>query len=660
MAVTRGAKRAALLLASALLVAAPATAHATSGTLIGPSSLTSYDDVAPTDTTTFNKLAQAGSTGLVNDWSANFECIACAGQARLVVLAPTGNGSIYSVESLSNWETVAASGTQSFSTSQTISGADVLGVETAGGVQVRYDDEASGDDVEVADPVDGDGVGTTVSIGAEIAPGVADIHATYDPLTATTTDVDTGPSARVIGSSVTYTATVAEQLAGDGSAPALDGTVEFKDGSTTIPGCSAAPLVDDVATCTTTAANPRGNHLIYGFYSGDSGHLVSDGEDDIRFVAASTVTPTVVPDPVAHVSPVAYKAVVTPTPYIVSGAGQSASAGYGTVSFSVDDVAVTDCQSVQVTQQGAAVCTATSPYRSGAHELEVQYNGSSYNSAATGATNFTVIAPDVSAPDVDFGGVNVGATSTRTVTFTNHDGQAVDIVDDVLTGSPALAISADACKDKELASQATCDVTVTYTAADASAVAGSLTLTDDAGAAHSGALAGHGVAVVAPPTATPTPTPVAPKGGTLAPGAKPQLTVTVTPASSPNGTPTATANVQLACPAQQTCDLDGNITISTADFTKAAHAAAASSTTVAKFSKVSIAPGKVKTIKLQLSPAFIKKAQKAGVHVIHAVLTIHTTLGSGQKLTSQEHITVIIPRAAKKKAAAKVAPHFTG
>jgi len=48
------------------------------------------------------------------------------------------------------------------------------------------------------------------------------------------------------------------------------------------------------------------------------------------------------------------------------------------------------------------------------------------------------------------------------------------------------------------------------------------------------------------------------------------------------------------------------------------------------------------------------------VHKIHAVLTIHTTLGSGQTLTSQQHITVILPRAAKKKAARKVTPHFTG
>jgi hypothetical protein len=147
----------------------------------------------------------------------------------------------------------------------------------------------------------------------------------------------------------------------------------------------------------------------------------------------------------------------------------------------------------------------------------------------------------------------------------------------------------------------------------------------------------------------------------FAPGAKPTLNVTVRAASTPNGTPTATVSVPLSCPADQTCDLDGDIQITTADFAKAsAYASAASSTTVAKFSKVSIAAGKVKSIKLHLSPAFIKKAQKAGAHKIHAVLTIHTTLGSGAKLTSQQKLTVVIPRAAKKKAAAKPSPKFTG
>ena len=650
MAATRGAKRAALFVASAMLTLVPATtAHATGGTLVGPADITGAGTPMSTQGTVFNTVERAGSAGIVTSWSANFNCSTSpCGQARLVVLADTGNSSVYDITSTSAWEDVSGSGVQTFSSSAAIVGAGYIAVETDGPA-VRYISNGS----EAVRTQSG-ALGNVTQVNTNWYSGFgtqAQINAEMDPKTATTTSVTTNPTVTTAGQSVTYTAHVAEDMPGDPEPP-VTGNVEFKDGSTTVPGCGSVALVSNIATCTTTAGE-RGYHSITGNYLGDSGHMTSTGFANLRVTVPSTVTPVANPNPVARRASITYTASVSPLPYVVSSAGTSNSPGYGTVKFYVDGEVVNDCEAQPVTSQGVATCVSTAPARSGSHPLHVEYSGGAYNGAASGDGTFDVIAPDISAPAVDFGGVTVGQTATRTVTFTNHEDETLAITGDALTGS-SLAITGDGCTNTTLAAGASCDVTVAYKPADTSAVAGAVTLTDETGGTHTGALAGHGVAV---PVATPTPVP--PKPATFAPGSSSQLTVSVTTPSD-GGTPQATVNVPLSCPAQQTCDLDGNIQITTADFAKAAHAAAASTTTVARFSKVSIAAGKVKTIKLHLSPSFIKKAQKAGVRRIHAVLTVHTTLGNGTTLTSQQHITVILPRAAKKKAAPKAKPHFTG
>jgi hypothetical protein len=648
MAFKRGARRAATTLATALLALVPATAaQATPGTVVGATdteiaNVTSFNSAPGTWTDT---QYSAPTAATVTGWSANFFCPGLCGQARLRVLRPSGAD--YAVAASSNWETVT-DGVQTFTpdTPLEVAEGDLLAVELDGPAIGMLDDV----NTALTFPAQGDaspllGASATAHPGDKLA-----FNAALHPKTATTTTVAANPSTATIGDAVTYTADVSAQYACDCSPTAsIGGTVEFKDGSTTVAGCSAVPLVDNEATCHTTATSPRGSHQIVGSYSGDSDYVSSTNSAFLRVLASSTVTASADPDPVARVSPIVYRATVSPTPYIATGAGH-AEVNIGSVAFSVDGQPIADCQTVRVDQTGAASCPATSPYRSGSHTLDVSFNGSSYNAPATGTATFTVLAPGVTAPAVDFGGVTIGTSATKTVTFTNNDAQSAVIAGDALTGS-AFAIVRDGCANQTLVHGATCDVTVSFRPADASTVAGAVTLTDDTGATHAGALAGHGVAPASTPTAPPKP-------ATFAPGAKPQLSVTVTQPSGGGSTPTATVNVPLACPAGQACDVDGTIQISTDDFAKAAHTSAVKTTTVARFSKTSIAAGKVKTIKLHLSPSFIKKAQKAGVRRIHAVLTIHTTLGNGTVLTSQQHVTVLLPRAAKKKAAAK--PHFTG
>jgi hypothetical protein len=78
----------------------------------------------------------------------------------------------------------------------------------------------------------------------------------------------TNPS--VVGASVTFTATVA------GSNPT--GSVNFKDGATSISGCSAIALVGSgnskTAACSTSALSVA-THSITAAYSGDTGNLAS-------------------------------------------------------------------------------------------------------------------------------------------------------------------------------------------------------------------------------------------------------------------------------------------------------------------------------------------------------------------------------------------------
>jgi hypothetical protein len=71
-----------------------------------------------------------------------------------------------------------------------------------------------------------------------------------------------------VGASVTFTATVS----GNSGAPA--GTVDFRDGSAAIAGCSAVPVSGGKATCT-TAALAQGTHAIAAQYSGSSAYNAS-------------------------------------------------------------------------------------------------------------------------------------------------------------------------------------------------------------------------------------------------------------------------------------------------------------------------------------------------------------------------------------------------
>jgi hypothetical protein len=107
----------------------------------------------------------------------------------------------------------------------------------------------------------------TMKLTSETTPGVA---------TSTTVSTsDEGPD--VVGSPVTYTATVAPLPPGTGTPT---GTVAFSDSSGPIAGCGAQPLSDgspDTATCTTTHERPPGSDEVTATYSSDANYAGSTG-----------------------------------------------------------------------------------------------------------------------------------------------------------------------------------------------------------------------------------------------------------------------------------------------------------------------------------------------------------------------------------------------
>jgi hypothetical protein len=126
--------------------------------------------------------------------------------------------------------------------------------------------------------------GTTNPCAAVLGSNPA-LTVTFNGLTATTTSVASNNNPSTYGQPVTFTATV--------SPSAATGTVNFKDGTSSIPGCSAQPLSSGQATCTTSALTV-GSHSITAIYSGGGIYATSTSSTLTQNVnmASSTVTVT--------------------------------------------------------------------------------------------------------------------------------------------------------------------------------------------------------------------------------------------------------------------------------------------------------------------------------------------------------------------------------
>ena len=137
---------------------------------------------------------------------------------------------------------------------------------------------------------------TGTSVGAGSANAVVDNGTATATITiaqaATTTAVTSSANPSVFGQNVTFTASISVAAPGSGTPT---GTVQFKDGATTIGGCGAVALSGGTAQCATTALS-IGSHTITAVYSGDANFTGSTSSPLTQTVNKANTTTTITAD----------------------------------------------------------------------------------------------------------------------------------------------------------------------------------------------------------------------------------------------------------------------------------------------------------------------------------------------------------------------------
>jgi hypothetical protein len=243
--------------------------------------------------------------------------------------------------------------------------------------------------------------------------------------TATTTTLTSSANPSTVGANVTFTATVT------GTNPT--GTVNFKDGATSIAACSAVALTGSgnsrTAACTTNTLT-AGAHSIVAMYSGDAANATSSSAALSQTVTKVTSTTGIG----SSLTPSTFGTSVTFTATV------SGSAPTGTVNFKDGATSIAACSAVALTGSGnirSATC-ATSSLAVGTHSITAVYSGDAINNGSTsaalsqvvngggGATTTTTLSsssnPSTVGTNVTFTTTVTGTAPTGTVNF--KDGAA--------------------------------------------------------------------------------------------------------------------------------------------------------------------------------------------------------------------------------------------
>ena len=257
------------------------------------------------------------------------------------------------------------------------------------------------------------GAGNTASNSATLSQVV-------NKATGTTTMVSSLNPATA-GSSVTFTATVA------GISPT--GSVNFKDGSTSISGCSTVALAGTgnsrTAQCTTSTL-ATGTHSVTAAYTGDASNLASTSAALSQGVNTATAPSTTTL--ASSAAPSTFGSTVTFTATVVG------TAPTGTVTFAAGGATITGCSAVALAGTGnsktAACATSTLPV--GTQSIVASYSGGTGNNASTSsplsqlinkaigtATLSSSANPAGAGASVTFTAAVAGIAPTGTVGFTS-------------------------------------------------------------------------------------------------------------------------------------------------------------------------------------------------------------------------------------------------
>ena len=189
---------------------------------------------------------------------------------------------------------------------------------------------------------------------------------TPPPTTGTTpvsATMDSSSYTIAAGNSVTFTANVM----GNGATPT--GTVNFTSDGASIAGCSAAPLSNGRATCTTSGM-PAGAHQVKGNYSGDATYGAGVA-GPITETVTGVVAESLGMDSSNYNSK--YNQFVTFTATVT---GNSPT---GTMNFTSDGATIAGCGAVSLAN-GVAQCRTRSLSR-GTHAIQGVYSGDANNGA---------------------------------------------------------------------------------------------------------------------------------------------------------------------------------------------------------------------------------------------------------------------------------------